>query len=76
MIIGVLGLAALGLAIWGSVLVRRGQGGRGLLIAAVVLGSVLIVIDLVGWGLLISYLVRKARTRARSAHVACSCAND
>ena len=28
-LIGLLGLVALGLAIWGFVLVRRGQGGRG-----------------------------------------------
>ena len=65
-LIGMLGLVALLLAVWGLVRKKRGHSGRSLWVAALWVGSILIAIEVAGWAVLAAYLARKARnTRAR-----------
>ena len=64
-LIGLVGLVALGLVFWGFMHRRHGHSGRSLWVAALVVGSILIVIELAGWAVLAAYLARKARTHSR-----------
>ena len=59
---GPLGVIVLALAICGTLKLRRSVSSRGrtLLIVSIILGFLLLLVELAGWGLLISFLVQKS----------------
>lgn len=60
-VIGLLGLLPLGLSFLGYIRMRRGQSPKSLWVWAIILASVLILIEIGGWIVLGIYLSRKAR---------------